>query len=927
MKKRIFVLIMAILCLSVVFAFASCGGGGDNGDGGDGTCQHTFGEWEVVTPKTCVASGLQTRTCSACGEQESEAIPAGHSFGDWQVTVNPDCTTDGSKKRTCTVCTAYETEKVVTQGHKKNVTTPAKEPTATENGCTEGAVCETCGEIISESQILVAYSNIATPDGTTVTKGESWHSFNDNKKYMFDGDKATTSSSPKYDYTLSIALKEGAYILDVTVVCNGGGTAHTSGGASSVADETRVTSVKITCFKDGKEVVSKTFDVSALKEAKLEGVDTNVDTIEIEVTCDKNNLYGTAYLWEINAYGTYPQTACEANGHDWGDWEETKAPVCTYEDELTDGEKKRVCGVCGEEEKEKVTAEHVYSDWGKLSNGDPFITRKPACGVDGEEGRECVKCYHEQYRPIPMTKPHNWGEWSFEGNCVNGGEKQRTCLNDDCGKTEKIPVEVGEHLNIITEGYIAPTIEAEGATGKTYCTICGEVFSESKVITKLVNHSSSATVGTDGGWAIDGSTGAPDTRPYLVDGNMNTGMTGYSAMRDVNHSLTWANAVAVNKIKLYFSGDSTGKNIGNLSGNLNNTNPDGTLTVTIYGADSRALTTVTIRTKDLTEYTIDFEEDTQITKINIKMKIDWNSSLIVNIWEVEALSGGDVTDTQYCSHDWSGWITVNEPTCEETGLEQRSCSLCNTTEENTIDAKSHSWGEWKYSEGFNCAEGGTRERTCKNNCGKVDVETVEAGEHIELVTEGYVAPTTEADGSTGTTMCTVCGQTVESAKVISKFTSALTGATVSTTNTHWHVTAQNGKDGLNALIDGNKENGSASAPDAHYTNIYIELAEATADLSKIILTVNGKGYVPATWANVSEVTNNNYRIRVNIYDESDNVIFESQEYSTLDIIDLEIDVELNDGASAKKIEIIRSSDTSSNYLWEVQALCGGKIVE
>ena len=50
--------------------------------------EHTFGEWMVTTQPTCTQDGLETRTCSACGEVETRVIPAaGHDYKDGKCTV------------------------------------------------------------------------------------------------------------------------------------------------------------------------------------------------------------------------------------------------------------------------------------------------------------------------------------------------------------------------------------------------------------------------------------------------------------------------------------------------------------------------------------------------------------------------------------------------------------------------------------------------------------------------------------------------------------------------------------------------------------------------------------------------------------------------------------------------------------------------
>lgn len=73
----------------------------DNGDNsthicvkGDATEAHSYGEWTTVTPATCTTAGKKKHTCTKCGHEETQEIPAtGHHWkdnGDGTHTC-PDC--------------------------------------------------------------------------------------------------------------------------------------------------------------------------------------------------------------------------------------------------------------------------------------------------------------------------------------------------------------------------------------------------------------------------------------------------------------------------------------------------------------------------------------------------------------------------------------------------------------------------------------------------------------------------------------------------------------------------------------------------------------------------------------------------------------------------------------------------------------------
>ena len=60
---------------------------------------HTFDEWSIVTPATETADGLRKHTCSVCGHEATEVIPAeGHTHAGTLVTGQAaTCTADGWK--------------------------------------------------------------------------------------------------------------------------------------------------------------------------------------------------------------------------------------------------------------------------------------------------------------------------------------------------------------------------------------------------------------------------------------------------------------------------------------------------------------------------------------------------------------------------------------------------------------------------------------------------------------------------------------------------------------------------------------------------------------------------------------------------------------------------------------------------------------
>ena len=136
-----------------------CGEHGDDFFKTEGINEHVYGEFEVTQAPTCTVEGLKTKTCSKCGDVQTETISViAHSYNT--VVTNPTCTEAGYTTYTCECGDTYTADEVAATGHTygewlydesyhwqacacgdiANKTTHAGGE-ATE---TEKAVCDTC---------------------------------------------------------------------------------------------------------------------------------------------------------------------------------------------------------------------------------------------------------------------------------------------------------------------------------------------------------------------------------------------------------------------------------------------------------------------------------------------------------------------------------------------------------------------------------------------------------------------------------------------------------------------------------------------------------------------------------------------------------------------------------------------------------------
>ena len=76
----------------------------------DEPCDHEWSKWKVEKEATCTRTGLRTRYCKLCGEEQEETIEKEpHTYGKWKVVREATCTREGLRRRTCQVC-GYEQE-------------------------------------------------------------------------------------------------------------------------------------------------------------------------------------------------------------------------------------------------------------------------------------------------------------------------------------------------------------------------------------------------------------------------------------------------------------------------------------------------------------------------------------------------------------------------------------------------------------------------------------------------------------------------------------------------------------------------------------------------------------------------------------------------------------------------------------------------
>ena len=156
-------------------------------------------------------------------------------------------------------------------------------------------------------------------------------------------------------------------------------------------------------------------------------------------------------------------TVEKCKSHTWGDWVVTKPKTCTE-----DGEQKRTCTVCGEEQTKKINKGHEYGDW--------VIDEEATCEHVGQKHRTCTVCENVDEQEIPLAD-HTWGEWETvtAPTCTEAGSRKHTC--SVCNTTETETVAANGHTWGEWETVVEATCEGKGSRKHT-CSVCNTEESE-----------------------------------------------------------------------------------------------------------------------------------------------------------------------------------------------------------------------------------------------------------------------------------------------------------------------------------------------------------------------------------------------------------------------------------------------------------------
>lgn len=499
--------ITAPTCVSAGYTTYTCHCGDSYVSDEKAAFGHSFGDWiKTVTP-SCEKAGSETRQCSACTYKESRAIDAlGHSYNTvWTTDKEPTCTEDGYKSHHCTRCgnktditviesdghkydavvtpvtcladgyttyichcgDTYVSDYVYTKGHTK-VTDPAKEPTCTSTGLTEGEHCSVCNTVIVEQKVINKiphnYTETVIP-ATCTTDGKKIYECNCGDSYT------EVISSTGHSYS-----EEWTTDTEATCVSKGSKSRHCQ-NCDAVTD---VTEIPV----EEHDIESTVFLPSCTEEGYTHNECKNCTFEEtVNVQPAAGHSLGKAYTVKEATCTTegserancdncdyYEVTAIQKAPHDY---ESTvHAPTCT-----DDGYTEHKCTECNDSYSDDYKSKTDHS------MGEYVTDYDATCVKDGSKTRRCENCEYYETETIDATGKHIYDEYVSDNNasCLHDGTLTARC--NTCDKTHTV-TDAGSakgHKEVVDTGTPA-TCTSIGLTDGKHCSKCGQIIVEQEII-------------------------------------------------------------------------------------------------------------------------------------------------------------------------------------------------------------------------------------------------------------------------------------------------------------------------------------------------------------------------------------------------------------------------------------------------------------
>ncbi len=442
---------------------------------------HSWYDWVRTKYPTCMAEGLDERTCkndpTHVETRIIDPIPDAHEFTDWVQTKAPTCTSRGEEERVCLNNANHKETRTLAidpQAHNWGEWTMVQAPTCAVAGVEE-RVCSLSDSHRETREIPIASSSHDWGDWTLQkaptcsSEGEEIRICKNDPKHV---DKRAVSIDPnahdfgKWEVTKPATETEEGQETRYCSYDPGHTDTRIIPKKSHVHKLTRIPAKAATCIENGHieywicdqgENPCGLYFRDADGKIRIDREDTvltatNHDwgdwTVTKQATCCEKGEETRVCKLDATHKETR-ETDMDPNAHDWGQWKVTRTATETEE-----GEETRTCRYNEEHTETRLLPKkdhvhqlkHVYS---KLAT----------CETDGnieywicDQGENpCGRYFRDKYGNLSIDKEdtvvratgHSYGDWMLKKapTCEQMGEEIRVCSLDPT-HTESRPVAI-----------------------------------------------------------------------------------------------------------------------------------------------------------------------------------------------------------------------------------------------------------------------------------------------------------------------------------------------------------------------------------------------------------------------------------------------------------------------------------------------------
>ena len=479
------------------------------------------------------------------------------------------------------------------------------------------------------------------------------------------------------------------------------------------------------------------------------------------------------------------ERAIEATGHSYGDWEVTVQPGC-----VTEGSRKKICSVCGDEIEETISAlghsmekteaepatctsdGHVEywtcSRCGKLYldsegadevsidetiihaaghnwNTEYTVDKEATCTEEGSESIHCSVCGEsdENTTRVILKKDHAYGNWTVtkEATCTEAGSEKKVCAACGDEVTEEIPAtgHAWSEWTVIREA----TEEEEGLERRT----CSNdpSHTEERIIPKFTHvHELTKTEAKEASCTENGNI------EFWTCSDCGKVYSDSEGLNEIDPEETVIHAAGHSYNDWIITKEATCTETGSKEKTCANCGDKITEEIPATGHAWLEWTVV----REATE-----EEEGLETRTCSNDPSHTEERTIPKLMHVHELRKTETKEAS-CTEDGN----VEFWTCSKCGKVYSDSEGVNEIdpEETVIHATGHAYGDWKVTKEATCTEAGSREKVCAN-CGDKVSEEIPAGHQWN---DSYTVdkdPTYTEEG-VESIHCSVCGEIKEGSK-------------------------------------------------------------------------------------------------------------------------------------------------------------------